>query len=53
MKVAPEPNWINQTIWTGDTLDIMRGINSATVDLTYLDPPFYRNADYAALKNSY
>ena len=26
----------------------MRGMNSATVDLIYLDPPFNSNADYAA-----
>ena len=45
---APVPNWTDQTIWTGDNLDIMRGMNSATVDLIYLDPPFNSNADYAA-----
>ena len=33
MKAAPEPNWTDQTIWTGDNLDIMRSMNSATVDL--------------------
>ena len=27
---------------------IMRGMNSASVDLIYLDPPFNSNADYAA-----
>lgn len=41
-------NWSNQTIWTGDNLDIMRGMNSATVDLIYLDPPFNSKANYAA-----
>ena len=41
-------NWANQTIWTGDNLDIMRGMNSASVDLVYLDPPFNSKADYAA-----
>ena len=43
-----KPNWSNQTIWTGDNLDIMRGMNSASVDLIYLDPPFNSKADYAA-----
>ncbi len=43
-----EPNWANQTIWTGDNLDIMRGMNSESVDLIYLDPPFNSNKDYAA-----
>lgn len=41
-------NWANQTIWTGDNLHIMRGMNSATIDLIYLDPPFNSNANYAA-----
>ena len=42
------PNWANRTIWTGDNLDILRGMNSETVDLVYLDPPFNSNKDYAA-----
>ena len=36
------PNRTIQTIWTGDSLDIMRGMNSALVDLIYLDPLFNR-----------
>ena len=50
-KGQPEgcgPNWANQTIWTGDNLPIMRGMNSASVDLIYLDPPFNSNHNYAA-----
>ena len=43
-----EPNWANRTLWTGDNLDVMRGMNSETVDLIYLDPPFNSNRDYAA-----
>lgn len=43
-----DANWSNRTIWTGDNLDIMRGMNSESVDLIYLDPPFNSNADYAA-----
>ena len=43
-----EPNWANQTIWTGDCLDILRGMNSESVDLVYLDPPFNSKANYAA-----
>ena len=42
------PNWKHQTVWTGDNLHIMRGLNSASVDLIYLDPPFNSKADYAA-----
>ena len=41
-------NWQHQTIWTGDNLDILRGLNSETVDLIYLDPPFNSNRDYEA-----
>lgn len=43
-----KPNWKNQTIWTSDNLHIMRGMNSDSVDLIYLDPPFNSNHDYAA-----
>ena len=41
-------NFTNRTLWTGDNLDIMRGINSESVDLIYLDPPFNSNRNYAA-----
>ena len=37
-----------KTIFTGDNLPIMRGINSESVDLIYLDPPFNSNTNYAA-----
>ena len=42
------PNFVDKTIWTGDNLDILRGMNSECVDLIYLDPPFNSNQDYAA-----
>ena len=42
------PNFKNRTLWTGDNLDVMRGLNSETVDLVYLDPPFNSNRNYAA-----
>ena len=42
------PNWAPKTIWTGDNLPILRGLNSASVDLIYLDPPFNSKANYAA-----
>ena len=47
-QISASPNWVNRTIWTGDNLDIMRGMNSDSVDLTYLDPPFNSNRTYAA-----
>ena len=43
-----DPNFADKTIWTGDNLDILRGMNSGCVDLIYLDPPFNSNRDYAA-----
>ena len=43
-----KPNWVNRTLWTGDNLDIMRGMNSESVDLIYLDPPFNSNKNYSA-----
>lgn len=43
-----QPNFADKTLWTGDNLDILRGINSECVDLIYLDPPFNSNRDYAA-----
>ena len=42
------PNWQNRTMWTGDNLDIMRSMNSESVDLIYLDPPFNSNRTYSA-----
>ena len=41
-------NFSNRTMWTGDNLDIMRGMNSECVDLIYLDPPFNSNRTYSA-----
>ena len=43
-----EANFADKTIWTGDNLDILRGLNSGCVDLIYLDPPFNSNREYAA-----
>ena len=43
-----DANFKDKTIWTGDNLDILRGMNSESVDLIYLDPPFNSNQDYAA-----
>ena len=43
-----QPNFTNRTVWVGDNLHIMRGINSECIDLIYLDPPFNSNQNYAA-----
>ena len=44
----PDPNFADKTIWTGDNLDILRGLNAECVELIYLDPPFNSNQNYAA-----
>ena len=41
-------NWQNKSAFTGDNLPIMRGMNSESVDLIYLDPPFNSKSNYAA-----
>ncbi len=41
-------NFTSGTVWTGDNLPILRGMNSACVDLIYLDPPFNSNRTYEA-----
>ena len=43
-----EQNFASRTVWTGDCMEVMRGMNSNTVDLIYLDPPFNSKQDYAA-----
>ena len=35
-------------MWTGDNLDILRGLNSESIDLVYADPPFNSNKNYEA-----
>ena len=44
----PSANFTPSTIWTGDNLDIMWGMNSTCVDLIYLDPRFNSNRTYEA-----
>ena len=48
MTAPGRPNFRNRTVWTGDNLDVLRGINSECVDLIYLDPPFNSNRSYSA-----
>ena len=42
------PNFASESIWTGDNLAVLRGMNSGCVDLIYLDPPFNSNRNYEA-----
>ena len=41
-------NFASGTVWTGDNLPVLRGMNSGSVDLIYLDPPFNSNRHYEA-----
>ena len=41
-------NWKDKTIFTNDNLLVMRGMNSRSVDLVYLDPPFNSNKSFSA-----
>ena len=43
------PNFKNKTIFTGDNLHVMRGMNDGCIDLIYLDPPFNSNANYGVV----
>ena len=38
----------NRSLFTCDNLPVMQGINSETIDLIYLDPPFNSKRNYAA-----
>ena len=35
-------------MWTRDNLDVLRGLNSESIDLIYADPPFNSNKNYEA-----
>lgn len=39
---------LQNTLFTSDNLFVLHGLNSATVDLIYLDPPFNSKRMYAA-----
>ena len=40
------------TLFIGDNLDVLRGIDSESVDLIYLDPPFHSDKKWLAPTNS-
>ena len=48
MSGARECNVAHRTIFTGDNLEVLRGLNSDCIDLVVLDPPFNSNRYYAA-----
>ena len=50
--VAGTPNWKNRTLFHGDNLKFLRGMNSGTVDLIATDPPFNKGRDFHATPES-
>ncbi|MYH66551.1 MAG: hypothetical protein F4136_13085 [Chloroflexi bacterium] len=47
-----EPNFKNRTLYHGDNLEFLRGMNSETVHLIATDPPFNKNRDFHATPDS-
>lgn len=47
-----EPNFENRTLFHGDNLEFLRGMNSDTVDLVATDPPFNKGRDFHATPDS-
>ena len=43
---VPPPNFANRSMWTRDNLDVLRGLNSESIDLVYANPPFNSNRNY-------
>ena len=48
----PERNFENRTLYHGDNLEFLKGINSGTVNLIATDPPFNKNRDFHATPDS-
>ena len=47
-----EVNFENRTLYHGDNLDFLRGMNSETVHLIATDPPFNKSRDFHATPDS-
>ena len=46
------PNFRNRTLYHGDNLEFLRGINGETIDLVATDPPFNKGRDFHATPDS-
>ena len=46
------PNFANRTLFHGDNLEFLRGLNSESVDLIATDPPFKKGRDFHATPDS-
>ena len=47
-----EPNWANRTLFHGDNLPFLRGMNSESINLIATDPPFNKGKDFHATPDS-
>ena len=48
----PNPNFQNRALYQVDNLDMLRGVNSGTIDLIATDPPFNKGRDFHATPES-
>ena len=46
------PNFENRTLFKGDNLPFLQGLNSESVDLIATDPPFNKGKDFHATPDS-
>ena len=46
------PNFPNRSLYQMDNLDMLRGVNSGTIDLIATDPPFNKGRDFHATPES-
>lgn len=49
---ATDINFQNRTLFHGDNLDFLRGMNNGTVNLIANDPPFNKSRDFHATPDS-
>ena len=52
MAAENRQNWQNRTLFHGDNLPFLRGMNSSSVHLIATDPPFNKNRDFHATPDS-
>lgn len=52
MAAENRQNWQNCTLFHGDNLPFLRGMNSSSVHLIATDPPFNKNRDFHATPDS-
>ena len=50
--IVAELNFQNRSLYHGDNLDFLRGMNSETIHLIATDPPFNKNRDFHATPDS-